>query len=327
MAEPTLRVRIARKTAEAQDICSLELHACAGTVLPAFSAGAHIDVHLPNGKLRQYSLCNAPCSASSHADSYRIAVLREPQSRGGSQAVHELLKEGDEISISAPRNHFALSEVAARHKLFAGGIGITPILSMAQQLQASGADFELHYAARSAVRMAFVEQIQGSPFASRVQLHVDDGAPEQKLNLAAELRQLDTGTHLYVCGPQGFMNAVLDTARSQGWPDEQLHWEFFSAADNAVPRSGDEAFEVQLASSGTIVIVQKNQSVVEALAACGVSIETSCEQGVCGTCLTRVVGGEIDHRDMFMTPAEHAANDQFTPCCSRAKSERLVLDL
>ncbi len=321
--EPKLKVRVARKAAEAQDICSLELHALAGAALPAFSAGSHIDVHLPNGKVRQYSLCNDPANAAH----YRIAVLREPQSRGGSQAVHELLKEGDEITISAPRNHFELAKTAGRHKLFAGGIGITPILSMAQHLQQAGEDFELHYAARTAGRMAFVEQIQSSPFANRVHLHVDDGAAAQKLDLAAELAAPDDQTHLYVCGPQGFMNAVLDTARAQGWAESQLHWEFFSAVENAAPRTGDEAFEVQLASSGRIIVVPQDQSVTQALANAGVVIETSCEAGVCGTCVTRVLSGEIDHRDLFMTPDEQSAMNQFTPCCSRSKCERLVLDL
>ncbi len=155
--------------------------------------------------------------------------------------------------------------------------------------------------------------------------HYDDGAPEQKLDLAALLAAPAAGTHLYVCGPKGFMDAVLATARGAGWPEAQLHYEFFGAAPVATDTDG--AFEVQLASSGRVITIAKDQTVTAALAAEGVVIPTSCEQGVCGTCLTRVLQGEVDHKDFYLTPEEQAANDQFLPCCSRAKGARLVLDL
>ena len=317
-----LQVRVARRTLEAEGICGLELVAADGMPLPAFAAGSHVDVHLPGGIVRQYSLCNDP--AETHR--YQIAVLRDPGSRGGSAAVHDLVAEGDALRISAPRNHFALAADAPRHLLLAGGIGVTPILCMAERLAQLGASFRMHYSGRSAQRMAFRARIAAAPFADRVQLHFDDGAHAQRLDIAAVLAAAEADTHLYVCGPQGFMDAVLGTARQQGWEEKRLHWEFFAAAD-AGPRGGDAAFEVQLASSGRVVSVAADQSVTQALLAAGVEVMVSCEQGVCGTCLTRVLAGEVDHRDAYLTPEEQAANDQFTPCCSRARGARLVLDL
>jgi vanillate O-demethylase ferredoxin subunit len=319
----TLSVRVARKTPEALDICSFELVAADGSVLPAFTAGAHLDVYLPNGQMRQYSLCNAP----GETQRYLIAVLRDAASRGGSQAMHDAVQEGQLLQISAPKNHFPLSTDASatRSLLLAGGIGVTPLLSMAEQLSASGADFEMHYCTRAAERTAFVQRIAASPFASSVHYHYDDGATVQKLDLQVLLSEPQAGVHLYVCGPRGFMDAVLSTARAQGWAESQLHYEFFSA--EVVHSDSDASFDVQIASSGKVIRVAKDQSVTQALAAAGVEILTSCEQGVCGTCLTRVLSGTPDHKDSYLTPEEQAANDQFLPCCSRAKSPLLVLDL
>lgn len=317
-----LRVRVVRKAREALDICAFELvHADGQRSLPAFSAGSHIDVQLPNGLTRQYSLCNDP--TESHR--YVIGVLRDAASRGGSLALHDQVHEGDVLHISAPKNHFPLAHDAAHSVLLAGGIGVTPILCMAERLHITGASFEMHYCTRSPGRTAFFERIKGSEFAGRVQFHFDDGAPAQKLELQRILSEVKPGTHLYVCGPKGFMDHVLGAARSAGWPAAQLHFEFFGAE---IARSdADESFEVKLASSGRVVTVGRDQTVVQALAAIGVELETSCEQGVCGTCLTRVLDGEPDHKDMYLTPEEQAANDQFLPCCSRAKSKLLVLDL
>jgi vanillate O-demethylase ferredoxin subunit len=322
MSATTFRVAVARKAVAATDICTFELVSTDDTPLPAFSAGSHIDVTLPGGITRQYSLCNSP--AESHR--YLIGVLKDASSRGGSKAMHEVVKEGDLLTISAPRNHFSLAHDAQRHLLLAGGIGVTPILCMAERLAVMGTDFEMHYAARSRERMAFIERIQDSAFADKVALHFDDGLPHQKLDLSAVLALPDADTHLYVCGPKGFMDAVLNTARAQGWGESQLHWEFFAGAD-ATPRADDGGFEVQLASSGRVITVTPDKTVVQALAEAGVEVLTSCEQGVCGTCLTRVLEGEPDHRDMYLAPDEQAANDQFLPCCSRSKSPRLVLDL
>lgn len=321
MSAATLAVRVARKADEALDICSFELVSADGTPLPAFSAGSHVDVFLPNGLVRQYSLCNDP--GESHR--YLLGVLRDPASRGGSDAMHSTVAEGDTLQISAPKNHFALAHGAHKSLLLAGGIGVTPLLCMADRLALTGADFEMHYCTRSVERTAFHRRIADAAFAQQVHFHFDDGAADQKLDIAALLATPQTGVHLYVCGPKGFMDAVLGTARAQGWPEAQLHSEYFSA--EVVPSAGDTSFEVKLASSGKLIQVPADKTVVQALAAAGVEVLTSCEQGVCGTCLTRVLEGEPDHKDLYLSPEEQAANDQFTPCCSRSKSAVLVLDL
>jgi vanillate monooxygenase ferredoxin subunit len=320
-APSALTVRVTRKHTEAEDICTFELTSAEGVPLPAFSAGSHIDVQVPGGLTRQYSLCNDP--AESHR--YLIGVLHDAASRGGSAAMHAQVHEGTLLSISPPKNHFALAHQAPRHLLLAGGIGVTPILCMAERLAATGADFEMHYATRSRARTAFFERIQAAPFAHCVRFHFDDGAAEQKLDIAALLAAQPAGTHLYVCGPQGLMDAVLGAARASGWDEQRLHHEFFGA--EVAARADDGAFDVQLASSGRVIRVAAEQTVLAALADAGVIVPSSCEQGVCGTCLTRVIDGVPDHRDQYLLPDEQAANDQFTPCCSRARSARLVLDL
>ena len=315
-----ISVKVLRKTQEATGICSYELARPDGAALPGFSAGSHIDVQVPGGLTRQYSLCND--AAEQHR--YRIAVLRDPASRGGSVAMHDALKEGDTLLISEPRNHFPLVH-AQRTLLFAGGIGVTPLLCMAQRLSSIGADFTLHYCTRSADRTAFRDEIGASPFAGRVQYHLDDGAPEQKLDLPALIAKPQPGTHLYVCGPTGFIDWVVQSAAKFGWPADQVHVEYFGAAPQDT--AGDKAFQVKIASSGATYQIPADQTVTQALQAHGVEIMVSCEQGVCGTCITRVLEGECDHRDLYFTDEEKAKHDQFTPCCSRAKSAVLVLDL
>lgn len=316
-----LRVRVARKLPVAQDTALFELVRADGASLPPFSAGSHIDVTAPGGITRQYSLCNAP--GESHR--YEIAVLKDPRGRGGSLAMHEGVQAGDELSISAPRNHFQLAPDAQESVLLAGGIGITPLLCMAHALWDQGRPFVLHYCNRSMERAAFRERIARSPFADRVRFHFDDGAADQVLDLNALLASPRPAVHLYTCGPQGFMDAVLSTARRSGWVQEQLHYEFFKA--EAKPAGQDVAFDVLLAVSGRVVRIEPGQTVTAALAAQGIEVPTSCEQGVCGTCITGVLDGEPEHRDLYLTPQEQACNDQFLPCCSRAKSARLVLDL
>ncbi|MFZ3205360.1 MAG: PDR/VanB family oxidoreductase [Pseudomonas sp.] len=316
-----IEVSVVARNNQAQDICSFELARSDGAPLPAFIAGAHIDVHLPGGLIRQYSLCNPPWENRS----YLIGVLKDPASRGGSKAMHERMQVGQKLLISEPRNLFPLSENAQCSLLFAGGIGITPILCVAERLHRLGADFQLHYCARSADHAAFVERLQAAPVAERVQLHFDDGPAAQRLDAAALLANPAADTHLYVCGPGGYMEHVLNTAKTQGWADERAHREYFAAAP--VNHENDGSFSVQLHSSGQIIQIPADQSVAEALEACGIDIPLSCEQGICGTCLTRVLAGEPEHRDLFLTEAEQAQNDQFTPCCSRAKSPLLVLDL
>lgn len=315
-----LIVTLARRKAEADDIISVRLSLSAGGPLPRFAAGSHIDVHLPNGQVRQYSLCNDPLEE----DFYEIAILREAQGRGGSKSAHDDLREGDTVRISAPRNHFPLAD-APHSVLLAGGIGITPLLAMARQLHADGASFELHYCARSRNRAAFVGWLAESDFAHRIHFHFDDGPSSQRLDIAPLLQSAIAGSHLYVCGPSGFMNHVISSAQSSGWPDERIHHEYFAAPTANVAHG--EMFEVECARAGKVVPVPAGQSIASALRSHGIDVPLSCEQGICGTCSVGVLEGIPDHRDHFLTAHEKAANDRLLACCSRALSARLVVDL
>jgi vanillate O-demethylase ferredoxin subunit len=313
-----ITVRVAGRAMVAKGIVSLDLVAAEGGELPPFSAGAHVDLMLPNGLVRQYSLSNAP----GEGGRYRIAVLRDPVSRGGSINVHDALCEGATFDISAPRNAFGLEENGAGFVLLAGGVGITPILSMAHRLQTLGKPFALHYCARDPAHAAFLDEA-AALFPDQLRGHFDS-QPDTRLDLAAALADPGPGRHLYVCGPRGFMDFVVSGAQGLGWPLGQVHQESFSAA----PLDPSAAtFSLRIASTGQVISVSPDQTAAEALEAAGVSVPLSCEQGVCGTCLTPVIDGEPDHRDLYQTDAEKAANTHFTPCCSRAKSAMLTLDL
>ncbi|WP_409524867.1 PDR/VanB family oxidoreductase [Nitrincola sp. MINF-07-Sa-05] len=314
-------VQVKQKTQAAADIACFELVDPHGRELPAFTAGAHIDVQTADEHLRQYSLSNA----SRERQRYQIAVLREPQSRGGSLAMHEQVQEGDYLRISAPRNHFAVDHAAQRSVLFAGGIGITPILAMAEELHAKRAEFELHYSASTPDNAAFVDYLKAAPFADRVAFHFTQVTDGQRIDLASMAARPETATHIYVCGPEAFNDAVMSAYESAGWPKQQLHTEYFVGA--TVDTSSDGSFEVQLARSGLSFQIPPDKSVADVLIDNDIDLLTSCEQGICGTCVTKILEGTPDHRDRYLTDGEQAANDQFTPCCSRAKSKRLVLDL
>jgi vanillate O-demethylase ferredoxin subunit len=316
-----MKAIITRKLPLATDICLFELSSADGEPLPTFSAGAHIDVH-GNGLIRQYSLCNRP----GEKGVYQIGVLRDPASRGGSVAMHACA-DGEVLDISEPRNHFPLDPRAKHTILFAGGIGITPILCMATELLDAGRSFELHYCTREPVRAAFLERLAEPGLKEHARAFFDSDGPEQRVDLQTVLARPDEGTHVYVCGPAGFIEAVLGTASNSGWPAANLHREYFGVEQAPVARDSDAAFQVTLSSSGKVVDVPAGTTVVEALRTHGIEIPVSCEQGVCGTCLTRVLAGEPDHRDVYLTDEERAANDQFLPCCSRSKTPELVIDL
>jgi vanillate O-demethylase ferredoxin subunit len=316
-------VRITRRSDETTDIASFELEHLDGSPLPPFDAGAHIDVVAPNGVVRQYSLCGRP---SDH-QRYVIGVLRDPQSRGASAAIHEQFAEGDIVNISAPRNHFEL-QPARRSILLAAGIGVTPLLCMAEQLTEAGADFELHYFARSRDRAAFLARIETSAFAERVVFHFDDETPVQRPNLSALLASPHPETHLYLCGPEGFLELGRSTATDQGWPSSQVHFENFRAPkqDNQETSAAD-GFEIKVVSTGKVYQIPADKSITSVLAEQGVVIPVSCEEGVCGTCITGVLEGIPEHRDCYFSEEEKARNDQFMPCCSRSISPVLLLDL
>jgi vanillate O-demethylase ferredoxin subunit len=317
-----LTVVVAKKRVEAEDIVSFELVHPSGGELLRFSAGSHIDVEPSPGLVRQYSLCNHP----DDRNRYLIAVLREPVSRGGSVAMIDCVAEGDLIRISEPRNHFVLVPEAKRVLLFAGGIGVTPILCMAERLSQSDIPFTFHYANRSRARTAFLERIENSSFADKLHFHFDDEAGGPMLDLPTVIGIPEDGTHLYVCGPAGFIKAVLGTAERAGWPAARLHREYFAPVADTSAREGG-LFAVRIASTGECFEIPAGRRVIDVLAERGFEIPVGCEQGICGTCVTRVLEGVPEHHDMFMTDEEHARNDQFTPCCSRAKSSLLVLDL
>ena len=320
--ESLRKVEVSARWELAEGTAGFELAAVDGSRLPPFEAGSHIDVHLPGGLVRQYSLHDLPGEPSR----YRIGVLREPQSRGGSAALVDGVKVGDRLDISVPRNHFALDREAQRSILLAGGIGITPILCMAQQLAQERRAFELHYCGRTAPRMAFVERLKSSPYAANVHIHVDDGPNEQLLDAASVIGAPQAGTHLYVCGPTGFMDHVLRTARDLGWHEPQLHREYFAAAP--IDHSADGPFEIELKSKRPRDPGRGRQERGRGAQGC-----RHRRRGVLRAGRLRHVrdaragGGMPDHRDLYLTDAEHDRNDCFTPCCSRARTPRLVLDL
>lgn len=303
----------------AEDIACVELAPAAGGRFPPFSAGSHVDVFINEETIRQYSISNDPTDCSY----YRLAIQKEPQSRGGSRAIHESFRTGDPVRISEPRNNFSLAEDDTKVVLVAGGIGVTPILSMAYHLTAKGTAFAFHVCARSRERVAFVDEISASPFATRFQLHLDDGASQQRFNPDNAFADLTKTAAVYVCGPRGFMEFVTDAARRLGVRPERIHTESFVSA--AV--DGEEEFEVVTARSGKVLLVRHNKSIAETLEEAGVCPVLSCEQGICGTCLTKVISGEVDHRDTFQTNSEKIRNNMIAICCSRARSKQLVLDI
>lgn len=317
-----LNVIIKSKFSETPDIVSFELAAANDAELPKFDAGAHIDVHIDEQTVRQYSLLNHP----DEKNTYRIAVLRDANSRGGSIKIHEHFKVGDNVKISTPRNLFPLKTDSNRTLLFAGGIGVTPLLSMAHVLHHLGRDFELHYYARSEEHCAFYEALRSSPFNARVFFHFEGARSGTPAEAARALSQPGPETHLYTCGPTGFMDCIFDTAKAQGWSESNLHKEVFKA--EPVEHSGDDRpFEMKLTRSGKRLHVPADKTALEVLDEAGIEVEASCEQGICGACLTRVTDGVPEHRDQFMTDSEKSRNDQFTPCCSRALSDSLSIEL
>ncbi|WP_425826306.1 PDR/VanB family oxidoreductase [Streptomyces fractus] len=318
MSVPWIDVIVVARHDATPRIAVFDLARTDGEELWAYEPGAHIDVQVGEaGIVRQYSLCGPPGVRKQ----YRIAVLNDPASRGGSRAMHTLA-EGDTLRIGAPRNRFGLAPVR-RHLLLAGGIGVTPLLSMAQALDAAGGDYHLHYCARGRADAAFAADLERHPCAS---LHYDDGAQQQRLDLARDVGPPDPDTAVYVCGPGGFMDHVLAGAAELGWPPSALHKERFSASPPE-PVAGDGgSFTVRLATTGAEYEVPEDQSVLDVLLANGVDAPFSCGQGICGECVVRVRAGEPDHQDDVLTDDEHAQG-LFTPCSSRSRTPLLELEL
>ncbi|WP_280340677.1 PDR/VanB family oxidoreductase [Nocardia neocaledoniensis] len=296
------------------DIVMLDLAPVDGTVFPAYTAGSHIDVQLGAGMVRQYSLCGTPGPGW-----YRLAVLNVADSRGGSRAMHELAV-GDRVRISAPRNHFPLS-TARRHVLIAGGIGITPLVAMRAELDRADADYVLHYCARSRSRAAFLDELAADP---RVVCHFDD--ENTGIDVARDLGEPRPETAVYVCGPDGFMDYVVGKAEALGWPRQALHTERFGTDRTAPAGHAPGGFVVRVASTGAEYPVPEDRSVLDVLLDNGVDAPFSCQQGICGECVVRVLVGVPDHRDDVLTDGEHA-DGLFTTCSSRSHSPVLEVDL
>ena len=320
-----LRLQVRQIRFEGVGINSYELVDPAGLSLPPFEAGAHIDVHLAQGLVRQYSLSNDP--AERHR--YVIAVLNDTNGRGGSRALHEQLHVQDFVEVSSPRNNFHLSEQAAKVILIAGGIGVTPLKSMAHHLERTGKPYELYYCAKNRDYAAFSGEFELFSSKDSHRFHFDGGNPAEGLNISELLRAPEDGQHVYYCGPVGFMKACA--AASTHWPAGTVHAEHFKAATDDISAIDLAAatevggFTIKVASSGALVEVGPQQSIVEALATIGVVIETSCQSGLCGSCKTQYLSGDVDHRDCILSDDEH--KNVLTACVSRARSGVLVLDL
>jgi len=301
---------------EAERIQSYELIARTDGELAPFTAGSHIDLHLPNGMIRSYSLVNDP----RERHRYLIAVNRDAESRGGSSHIHDAVRVGDIITVSGPRNNFALHEQAEHSILIAGGIGITPLLSMIRRLEALGLRWELFYAARTRAAAAFLDEL--GRYRSRVHLDFDDERSGLVFDLATIVTNAPARAHLYCCGPVPMLEAF--EAASAGRPADHVHVEYFNAREAPATRGG---FAVKLARSNRTIAVEAGKTILDALLDAGITANYACTEGVCGTCETRVLEGIPDHRDQFLSEEEQAANKSVMICCSGAKSRMLVLDL
>ncbi|MBC9730163.1 PDR/VanB family oxidoreductase [Streptomyces sp. TRM68367] len=313
-------VTVLTRRTVADDVVSLELAPRSGDdgALPSWQPGAHIDVLLPTGVTRQYSLCG-PARDTAR---WRIAVLREPAGRGGSQWIHDSAHEGGELTVRGPRNNFPL-HTAPRYLFVGGGIGITPLLPMIAEAAATGAEWSLLYGGRSRTSMAFLPELER--YGEQVTVRPQD--EYGLLDLAGFLGDPDPSALVYCCGPAGLIDAV--EAYCATWPTGALNVERFAAAGGQVPAGGtaEQPVEVELRSSGVTLTVPPELSVLKAVEQAGVSVLSSCEEGICGSCETAVLEGEVEHRDSLLTEDERAANDTMLICVSRARSGRLVLDL
>jgi phthalate 4,5-dioxygenase reductase component len=314
---PFFEVTVTRKTAVAKDIFEFELRHPQGLPLPAFTPGSHVTVQVPGGARRNYSLCGD----SATADAYQIAVKRDAQGRGGSLSMCDSVNQSDMLQISTPRNNFALHPRATRFLFIAGGIGITPILSMMRHLKNQKNDnFTLIYCTRDADSTAFLAELASPEFAAHVQMHHDHGDTNNAFDFWPVFES-PGDAHVYCCGPRGLMDAVADM--SGHWPSGSIHFESFGV--DASTNVANTAFTVRLNKAGISIPVSAEQTILEALRACGRNVPSSCESGTCGSCRTALLAGEAEHRDMVLTDEEKAS--QIMVCVSRAKSAELVLDL
>ncbi|MGJ4891898.1 PDR/VanB family oxidoreductase [Bradyrhizobium sp. HKCCYLRH3099] len=313
-------VVVAKKAIEAHNMASFELVPADDQPLPGFTPGSHIDVTLPNGLTRQYSLLNS----AAERNRYCIGVWKDANSRGGSKALHLDINEGDKLQVSRPRNRFKIPKDTKRALLVARGIGVTPILSIADTLKAKNIPFELHYVFALMSPDAFRGRIEASAFAADTKYYKEATEDNQLLKAAELLADRPDDTQLFICGVDWWMDPIIAQAKQKGFAEERIHVERFTA--KAAAALLDKVFDVTIKSTGATFKIPGDKTVTAFLEENGVKIATSCEQGMCGTCKTRVVEGEIDHRDKRLSAAQRAEG-YFLPCVSRAKGDRLVLDL
>ncbi len=320
MAQETLQLRLRSITHEAAGILSFELRSPADAPLPAFTAGAHVDLHLPQGTIRSYSLVNP----QEERHRYLVAVNRDPSSRGGSRFMHDELRVGTILPVSLPRNNFRLSEDADLSIFVAGGIGVTPILCMIERLCSLGKPWVLHYCARSRQNAAFLERIQHlrSTGLGTVHLNFDQGNAANMLDIPAVAASAPAGAHLYCCGPVPMLDAFERACASM--PPACVHVEYFAAREAPAAEGG---FVVQLSRSGKIIPIARGMTILDALLEAGVNAQYSCMEGICASCETRVLEGVPDHKDLVLTKEEKESNKVMMICCSGSKTDKLVLDL
>jgi tetrachlorobenzoquinone reductase len=315
-----IEARLSRIEDVARDTKLYTFERVEGGKLPPYKPGAHIDLHLPNGLLRQFSL-TVPAT---DPDSYTVGVKRDENSRGGSRYIIDEMKVGDRIKISAPRNNFPLVENVEHVVLFAGGIGITPIWCMAQQLAAQGRSWKIHYACRSQADMAFLSDLKKLD-AKFVHLHFDDEAGGV-LDIAAAVAEAPANAHFYCCGPNPMLKAFEAAAASR--PKANVHVEYFTPKEDVNAEEGAlGGFWVELAKSGEEYFIPPGKKVLEVLFDAGVDVDYSCELGICGACETKVISGVPVHHDSVLSEEEQATNEKVMICCCGCKTERLVLDM
>ena len=320
LSDSSQNLVVASKKFIAESVIEFELRHPEGLDLPTFAAGAHIDIHIQPDLIRQYSLSNSPADL----DRYRLAVLIEEEGKGGSLALRDNIGEGDAITASHPRNHFPLSEAAEFTLLVAGGIGVTPLLSMAYELRDSGRDFRFYYRCKSRARAAYADLLV-TEFGDAVNCFFSDEGGRENFDLDHLLSDLPANTELYTCGANSFMDFVTETAQKY-LPEDHIHLERFYPLEQT-DTSALRDFELFCQKSDLTLRVPADKSIVDVLYEQGIEIPISCSEGVCGSCITAFVEGEVDHRDSVLSKSEREKKRLFTPCCSRASSDRLVLDL
>lgn len=310
-----MNLRLTAIAYAAQDTHTFEFRRPEGGPLPAVEPGAHIDIHLPNGMMRQYSLT----TTEGDGDRYIVGIKRDRTSRGGSIYIHDHLKVGQIVKIGGPRNNFPLDLSAPHTVLIAGGIGVTPIRCMAQRLIAKGLPFTMYYSCRTRSEAAFLDELSQRP---EVTLHFDDEAAGKFLDMKGIVANAPAGSHFYCCGPTPML-AVYEEA-TKDLPPGQMHIEYFTAKESAATEGG---YTVALQKSGREFSIPEGKTILQVLREAGVDMTYSCEEGVCGACETVVVSGTPDHRDNILTESERQASKTMMICCSGSKSARLVLDL